>query len=222
MTCSPRRFLLKQLCRLSKLSAMWKYVPNTLTLGRLGLTLVFLGMILYFPRLPEAQRPFFLDIAFVLFVVAGLTDIVDGHIARRFNAATKFGRMVDPLVDKVLVCGAFVCFAVVGVPGLFGLGPAPLAVIHWSVAAILILREAYVTVLRHVAEARGINFAAVASGKIKMFLQTFAIGTVLIKTAHVQQAAWGNWFTVVVFTVMIVMTVVSGLNATRRTQTTQT
>ncbi|OHB63019.1 MAG: hypothetical protein A2Y77_10740 [Planctomycetes bacterium RBG_13_62_9] len=196
---------------------MWKHVPNILTLARLGLTLVFLGMILYCPRVAPADRPFFLDIAFVLFVVAGLTDIVDGIVARRFNAATKFGRMVDPLVDKVLVCGAFVCFAIIGVPNLFNWQPPVLTVVHWSVAAILILREAYVTILRHMAEARGINFAAVASGKIKMFFQTFAIGTVLIKTAHVQQAAWGHWFTLVVFAAMIVMTVASGLQATRRT-----
>lgn len=194
---------------------MWKHVPNILTFARLGLTIVFLGMILYSPRLTD--RAFFLDVAFVLFVVAGLTDIVDGHVARRFNAATKFGRMVDPLVDKVLVCGAFVCFAVVGVPKLFGWGPATLAVVHWLVAGILILREAYVTVLRHMAEARGVNFAAVASGKIKMFVQTFAIGTVLIKTAHVD-AAWGHWFTLVVFAAMIAITVISGLSATRRTQ----
>lgn len=196
---------------------MWKLVPNALTFARLGLTLVFLGMILYSPRL--ADPSFFLDIAFVLFVVAGLTDIVDGHIARRFNAATKFGRMVDPLVDKVLVCGAFVCFAIIHVPKLFDWGLPTLALIHWSVAGILILREAYVTILRHRAEARGVNFAAVASGKIKMFLQVFAIGTVLIKTAHVQRAEWGNWFTVIVFAAMVVMTVISGLRATQRTQT---
>jgi len=88
--------------------------------------------------------------------------------------------------------------------------------VHWSVAGILVLREAYVTVLRHVSEARGINFAAVASGKIKMFLQSFAIGTVLIKMAHVQTATWGYWFTSVTFVIMLVVTVVSGLTATRR------
>jgi CDP-diacylglycerol---glycerol-3-phosphate 3-phosphatidyltransferase len=197
---------------------MWKHVPNMLTLARLGLTAVFLGMILYAPCLTDrAGRSFFLDIAFVLFVVAGLTDVVDGHVARRFNASSKFGRMVDPLVDKVLVCGAFVCFAIIGVPKLFDWGPVTLGIVHWFVAGVLILREAYVTVLRHMAEARGVNFAAVASGKIKMFVQTFAIGTVLIKTAHVP-AEWGHWFTIAVFAIMIAITVSSGLSATRRTQ----
>lgn len=198
---------------------MWKHVPNILTFIRLGLTIIFLGMILYFPRV--ADHSFFLDTAFVLFVVAGLTDIIDGHVARRFNASSKFGRMVDPLVDKVLVCGAFVCFAIVGVPRLFDWGPATLAVVHWLVAGILILRETYVTVLRHMAEARGINFAAVASGKIKMFIQTFAIGTVLIKTAHVRDALWGQWFTLVVFAAMVAITVYSGLDATQRTKVVQ-
>ena len=198
---------------------MWKHVPNMLTFMRLGLTIIFLAMILYSPHV--ANLAAFLDVAFVLFVVAGLTDIVDGIVARRYNASTKFGRMIDPLVDKILVGGAFVCFAIIGVPKLFGWGPVTLAVIHWAVAGILIVREACVTVLRHLAEARGINFAAVAAGKIKMFLQSFAIGTVLIKTAHVS-GAWGYWFTIVTYAAMIAMTVVSGLQATQRTKTPQT
>ncbi len=198
---------------------MWKHVPNILTFMRLGLTVIFLGMILYWPHV--ADRSFFLDIAFALFVVAGLTDVVDGHVARRFNASSKFGRIVDPLVDKVLVCGAFICFAIVGIPRLFHWGPTTLAIVHWSVAGVLILRETYVTVLRHIAEARGINFAAVWSGKLKMFVQIFTIGTVLIKTAHVPDALWGQWFTIVAFAAMVAITVYSGLNATQRTKAVQ-
>jgi CDP-diacylglycerol--glycerol-3-phosphate 3-phosphatidyltransferase len=185
-----------------------------LTFGRLVLTIVFLVMILYSPHV--ANKVVFLDIAFVLFVIAGLTDIVDGIAARRFNVTSKFGRMVDPLADKVLVCGAFICFAIIGEPRLFGLGPVALAAIQWSVAGILIAREAYVTVLRHIAEAHGVNFAATISGKVKMFLQSFAIGTVVIKMAHVQTATWGYWFTTVTFVIMLSATVISGLRATRR------
>ena len=95
-------------------------------------------------------------------------------------------------------------------------GLPTLAVVHWGVLAILVAREAYVTILRHIAEAHGVNFGAVAAGKIKMFLQSFAIGTVLIKTAHVQTAAWGHWFTIVTYVAMIAMTILSGLQATRR------
>jgi len=198
---------------------MLKLVPNILTFGRLVLTIVFLVMILLAPPYyAEGEVPFpgFLDVAFILFVIAGLTDIVDGFAARRLNVTSKFGRMLDPLVDKILVCGAFTCFAIIGQPKLFGLGPTTLAVIHWSVLCILVAREAYVTVLRHIAEARGVNFAATPSGKIKMFLQSFAIGTVVIKMAHVQTAAWGNYFTTVTFAIMLAVTVISGLRATRR------
>jgi len=124
--------------------------------------------------------------------------------------------MIDPLADKVLVCGAFICFAIIGEPKLFNLGPKMLAVIHWSVAGILILREAYVTILRHIAEARGINFAATISGKVKMCIQSFAIGTVVVKIAHVQTATWGYWFTTITFAVMLIVTIISGLRATQR------
>jgi CDP-diacylglycerol--glycerol-3-phosphate 3-phosphatidyltransferase len=193
---------------------MLRLIPNILTFGRLVLTIVFLVMILYSPHV--ANKAVFLDVAFVLFVVAGLTDIVDGIAARRFNVTSKFGRMVDPLADKVLVCGTFICFAIIGEPKLFGFGPMTLAVIQWSVAGILIAREAYVTVLRHIAEARGVNFAATIFGKVKMFLQSFAIGMVIIKMAHVQTATWGYWFTTVTFLIMLAVTVISGLRATQR------
>jgi CDP-diacylglycerol--glycerol-3-phosphate 3-phosphatidyltransferase len=193
---------------------MLRLIPNILTFGRLVLTIVFLVMILYSPHV--TNKAVFLDVAFVLFVVAGLTDIVDGIAARRFNVTSKFGRMLDPLVDKVLVCGAFIFFAIIGEPKLFGLGPVTLAIIQWSVAGILIAREAYVTILRHIAEARGVNFAATISGKVKMFLQSFVIGTVIIKMAHAQTVTWGYWFTTVTFAIMLAATVISGLRATQR------
>lgn len=198
---------------------MLRLIPNILTCGRLVLTIIFLIMIMLSPRYYAAgERPFpdFLDYAFIIFVVAGLTDLVDGLAARRLNVTSKFGRMIDPLADKVLVCGAFICFAIIGQPKLFNLPPATMAVIQWSVAGILILREAYVTILRHIAEARGINFAATFSGKIKMCIQSFAIGTVVVKMAHVQTATWGYWFTTITFAVMIIVTVISGLRATQR------
>jgi CDP-diacylglycerol--glycerol-3-phosphate 3-phosphatidyltransferase len=195
---------------------MLRFIPNILTFSRLLLTVIFLIMVLYSPKV--ANQALFLDVAFVLFVVAGLTDMVDGIVARRLNVTSKFGRMIDPLVDKVLVCGSFICFAIIQEPKLFNFSPTMLTAIHWSVAAILIAREAYVTVLRHIAEARGINFAASVSGKVKMFTQSFAIGTVLIKMAHVQAATWGYWFTTVTFIVMLTVTVISGVMATWRSK----
>ena len=195
---------------------MLKQIANILTFGRLVLTILFLAMLLYSPCADD--KTFVLDSAFVIFVIAGLTDIVDGPIARKLNVASKFGRMLDPFVDKVLVCGAFVCLAIVGQPEfLFNLSDSTMHIIRWSVAGVLIIREGYVTILRHAAEAKGIDFRAVASGKIKMLIQSFAVGTVLIKAGHVQTATWGHWFTTITFAVMLIVTIVSGYSATRRT-----
>lgn len=190
-----------------------------LTFGRLVLTIIFLIMLLLSPRFyADGERPFpdFLDYAFIIFVIAGFTDMIDGLIARKLNVASKFGRMLDPLIDKVLVCGAFICFAIIGEPKLFGFTPVTMAIIQWLTAGIIILREVYVTILRHIAEARGVNFAATFSGKIKMCLQAFAIGTVVVKIAHVQTATWGYWFTTITFAITLIVTIVSGLRATQR------
>ena len=193
---------------------MLKFIPNILTFMRFALGFVFLGMILYSPY--AANKSLFLNIAFLLFVIAELTDVVDGRIARKLKAVSKLGRMTDPLADKILVCGTFVCFAIIGEPRLFGFSRGVLASIQWCVAGILILREAYVTIIRHITEARGLVFPAVATGKVKGVVQAFAIGTVIIKMAHVQTATWGYWFTTVTFVLMLAFTVISGFAATRR------
>lgn len=189
---------------------MKKSIPNLLTLARLILTVVFLAMVLYSPYVEPVSV--FLDCAFVLFFIAAVTDVVDGYLARRFNVTSKFGRIVDPLVDKILVCGAFVCFALIGEPKLFSWSETTLHFIHWSVVGILILREAYVTLIRHWAEAKGIDFAAAVSGKVKTFVQIFAVGTVVVKMAHVPIAQWGYWFTLIVFGILIVVTAYSGID----------
>ena len=194
---------------------MLKQVPNILTFGRLVLTILFLGMLLYSPC--ALNRTLLLDTAFTIFVIAGLTDIIDGPIARKLNVASKLGRMLDPLADKILVCGAFICFALIREPSLFAISETYMNVIRWGIAVVLISREGYVTILRHAAEAKGIDFRAVASGKIKMFLQSLAVGTVLIKSAHVPTATWAVWFTAITFLIMLSVTIVSGYSATRRT-----
>jgi CDP-diacylglycerol---glycerol-3-phosphate 3-phosphatidyltransferase len=194
---------------------MLKQIANILTFCRLVLTILFLVLVLYSPYAKNQIK--LLDISLYIFIIAGLTDIIDGPIARKLNVASKFGRMLDPLVDKVLICGTFICFAIIGQPQyLFNFSALTMHIIRCSVAAILIFRESYVTVLRHAAEAKGIDFRAVASGKIKMFIQSFAIGTVLVKAAHVQTAAWGNWFTIITFTLRLAITIISGYTATRR------
>jgi len=193
---------------------MLKLVPNILTFGRLVLTILFLGMLLYIPHAKD--KIFTFDAAFTVFMIAALTDIADGPIARKLNVTSKLGRMLDPLADKILVCGSFICFAIIREPSLFTIPETYMNIIRWAIVAILIGREGYVTILRHAAEAKGIDFRAVASGKIKMFLQSLAVGSVLIKSAHVQTAAWGNWFTAITFLLMLTVTIVSGYSATRR------
>ena len=189
---------------------MWKQIPNILTGGRLVLAVIFLVMVFLEPTLPADRNisfPSYLDYAFIIFLIAGLTDIFDGPLARKLNVASKFGRMVDPLADKVLICGAFIVFALIGEPKLFNLSKCWLAVIQWGFAAIIIAREAVVTILRHWSESRGIKFPATVSGKIKMFIQAFAVGTVLVKMAHVQTPAWGYWFTTVSYTHLTLPTI---------------
>jgi CDP-diacylglycerol---glycerol-3-phosphate 3-phosphatidyltransferase len=198
---------------------MWKQIPNILTGGRLVLAIIFLVMIFLEPTLPanrEMSFPCYLDYAFLIFLIAGLTDIIDGPLARKLDVASKFGRMVDPLADKVLICGAFVVFALIGEPQLFGFSKFLNSVIQWGFAAIIIAREAFVTILRHWSESRGINFQATLSGKLKMFIQAFAVGTVLVKMAHVQTAYWGYWFMAITYLVTLSITVISGVMSLKK------
>lgn len=195
---------------------MLKQLPNILTMGRFVLTVIFLVMVFLSPKISPEKYSLFLDTAFVLFIIAGVTDLLDGPIARKMNVTSKFGRIVDPLADKVLVCGTFIVFAIIGEPKLFGWSAPVQAIIQWGFAAMIIFREAYVTILRHIAEARGVNFAAVFSGKLKMFIQSFAIGTVMVKMSHVQTATWGYWFTTITYLITLLITVISGLQATQR------
>jgi CDP-diacylglycerol--glycerol-3-phosphate 3-phosphatidyltransferase len=193
-----------------------RLIPNALTFARLILTLVFLGMILYAPHTGQDKPATFLMIAFTLFVIAGVTDVVDGPIARAFGVTSKFGRIVDPLADKILVVGAFICFAIVNQPTFPNIfSPLTSTVIQWVTAIVILVREVFVTILRHMAEARGVSFAATVSGKIKMFIQAIGIGAVVVKWAFVSRA-WGDWFTVVAFAIMLIVTVVSGFRSLRR------
>ena len=193
-----------------------RLVPNGLTFARLILTLVFLAMVLYAPRTGEAKPATFLMIAFTLFVIAGLTDIVDGPVARAFGVTSKFGRMLDPLADKILVGGAFICFVIVKQPTFANIfSPHTATLIQWATAIVIIVREVFVTILRHIAEARGVSFAATVTGKVKMFIQSFGIGTVMVKWAFVSRP-WGDWFTIVTFAIMLLATVISGIKSLQR------
>ena len=104
----------------------------------------------------------------VLFILASATDALDGHIARKRNLVTNFGKIMDPLADKLLVTAALICLVELGViPG-------------WMVIVIL-AREFMITGLRAVAAGEGVIIAAGKSGKMKTILQMTALSLILLK-----------------------------------------
>ena len=139
-------------------------VPNLISAARLVLAIVLFVLI---ERSTHAA-------AFWAFVVAASTDWVDGWYARRFNAVSVLGRILDPLVDKVIVCGAFILLAARPVPG-----EPPPAILPWM-ALVVVVRELVVTALRAELERSGRDFSAGWSGKLKMLLQCLAVGADLV------------------------------------------
>ncbi|MGL4944010.1 MAG: CDP-diacylglycerol--glycerol-3-phosphate 3-phosphatidyltransferase [Thermoguttaceae bacterium] len=136
-------------------------VPNILTMLRIVLTLAL--CVVY---------PCGCYIAsLVLFVVASLTDFVDGWWARKFGQISVFGRIVDPLADKLLVCSIFIFF--VATPSLAAVVPAWMAV-------VIVGRELLVTSLRAVIENSRGDFSAKWVGKWKMGLQCVAVVAVFL------------------------------------------
>ena len=89
---------------------MFRHVPNALTLGRLLLACIFFCLLAYYQYQGRGD-PHFLRMAFGIYVIALVTDFLDGYLARKWNVEGAFGRVVDPFVDKVLVLGTFIFFA---------------------------------------------------------------------------------------------------------------
>ena len=145
-------------------------VPNTLTLSRFFLTAIMMAFLF-------AHFPFARTMALIVFVVAGITDALDGRLARTVYGVTAFGELLDPLADKVLVCAAFVSFVEIRIPG----GGHPL-VPAW-IAVTIIAREFLVTGLRVLAGTKGQNISAGIWGKHKTVWQIVAISTMLIGLA---------------------------------------
>lgn len=134
-------------------------------------------------------------VAFLIFIAASFTDTLDGQIARKYNLVTNFGKIMDPLADKVLVYSAFCLMVPDPVPG-------------WMLIIIL-AREFLVAGVRTVAASEGIVIAAAMSGKIKTVLQMIAVCMLLI--APVIGAPWFLTLSKVVLWAALVMTVVSGV-----------
>ncbi|MFY7817908.1 MAG: CDP-diacylglycerol--glycerol-3-phosphate 3-phosphatidyltransferase [Akkermansiaceae bacterium] len=136
-------------------------LPNSITLARLGLTVLYVAM----ASIPGITAAW---ITLGAFVVAATTDWLDGYLARRMNLVTALGKLLDPLVDKILVCAAFVHLSMEDL--------CPMAV-----TIFIIAREFLVTGLRQIAVERGVVMAADRWGKLKtIFQMIFVIAALLV------------------------------------------
>ncbi len=144
-----------------------------------------------------------------MFIITASTDWLDGFWARRYGQITILGRMLDPFVDKVVICGTFIFLAADPNSGLMA----------WM--AVLVLgRELLVTALRSFLEQQGADFSASISGKLKFILQCLAVGASLYWLSYDPNGAplasfavgpkWVQWAVVVSVWSMIAMTVYSG------------
>ncbi|MFW6061309.1 MAG: CDP-alcohol phosphatidyltransferase family protein, partial [Planctomycetota bacterium] len=190
-------------------------LPNQLTVGRIVLAIVFFVLLgLYNPAAPSG--PPLLLAAFVIYIVAGITDVLDGYLARKWEQVSAFGRIVDPFVDKILVVGAFAMLAganfVVppasaeayeGVPGWLSGGMLS-GIQAWMVVVVL-GREFIVSALRGYSESRGRKFPATYAGKAKMFVQSVAICTILMQVAYIH-APWAIWLKLALVWAAVVVT----------------
>src|SRR3954451_2521665 len=161
---------------------MFRHVPNLLTGLRLLLAMVFFVMLAYY-QYEGRGDPWFLNTAFMIYLVALFTDFLDGFLARRWHVEGQFGRIVDPFVDKVLVLGSFIFFAgknfiipeSVTMPSNTPLVVRTLTGVAPGIVVILLARELLVTTIRSLSERTGYSFGAAFSGKLKMVFQSITI-----------------------------------------------
>ena len=133
-------------------------LPNKLTVLRICMIPFFVAALLYENGADQTMR----IIANVIFITASLTDLLDGKIARKYGLVTNFGKFMDPLADKLLVCSALIC--------LIQLGQLP----AW-VVIVIISREFIISGFRLVAAGNGIVIAASYWGKFKTVFQMTAV-----------------------------------------------
>jgi len=178
-------------------------LPNQLTLARFALTLLFMAVLL-------SGMPYASSLALALFVVAGITDWMDGSIARRRNLVTNFGILMDPLADKILVCSAFIVFVEFR------------WIASWMVV-IIVARELAITGLRLLAASKNVVLAAEGFGKHKTISQMTTIMAMLVLESyeswgmvgkvfgwHLFGQPWVNGFTVISQWVAMGLTLLSG------------
>ena len=138
-------------------------LPNKLTVLRVLMVPFFV----LFMLAPFAQNLAGTIIAFILFVAASFTDMLDGKIARKYNLVTNFGKFMDPLADKLLVCSAMIC--------LVALKRLP----AW-IDIVIIAREFIISGFRLVASDQGVVIAASYWGKFKTVSQMIMTGLLIL------------------------------------------
>ena len=167
-------------------------IPNQLTAARFVLAIVVFVLIVY-----ELYFG-----AMIVFIIAASTDWIDGYWARRFDQVTKLGRMFDPFVDKIIICGTFIL-----------LGAEEGSGIEAWMAVVVVGREMLVTALRSFIEQSGGDFSANIAGKLKMVFQCAAVVVSLwvLKTGPVETAAWLQWTLFGLAWLAVLSTIQSGL-----------
>lgn len=164
-------------------------VPNALSVGRLVLSVVVFAQIAYGYYLGAA----------IVFFLAALSDAADGYFARLLNQETALGRQLDPLVDKVIVAGAYIYLLTIPGTGVYA----------WMVTTILI-RELLIQGLRSLLEGQGQAFGAKMAGKLKTVFQCASIIAILIVLAYDLQGPW-IWIRDILTWGAVGLTVYSGL-----------
>lgn len=145
-------------------------------------------------------------------MVAALSDILDGYIARKLGQVTAVGRILDPLVDKVLICGTFVLF--VGPAFVDADGENVTKVKAWMVV-VIVGRELLVTGLRGFSESAGREFGASVYGKAKMWMQSIAAPAILLIVARHDRwpsPAWAEIIKVTLVWLTVIATVLSTIH----------
>ncbi len=167
-------------------------VPNQLTSLRLVLSIALFALIGF-----EYYR-----ISLILFIIAASTDWLDGYWARKYNQVTSLGRILDPFVDKIIICGTFIYLVAIPDSG----------VTAWM-ATVVVGRELLVTALRSYLEGEGADFSANMAGKLKMLLQCIAAVAVLyaLSFQEGERPDWLRWTVAVSVWAAVLLTLYSGL-----------
>ena len=184
-------------------------LPNKLTVSRFALTVVFLW-VLFWPAQIHLRYTF----ALVFFCLAGVTDFLDGRIARARQLITNFGILMDPLADKIMTCSAFIAF----VESTHLNAAAPVKMAAWMVV-IIVARELDITGLRLLAASKHIVLAAERYGKHKTISQIVAIIALLVVDASQEWpdglknlfVSWTPAFAEIMLWLTVVLTAMSGI-----------